>query len=109
MVKGQFAGQRQRFDESFLNPMGAHTTPAIRDATKRAGHEDLHQQEMMSLMGADAAENDADFARKLQIAGLTAPQFVQTGGTSSGMQQQSGGIGQAIVGGGAQVGSAALM
>lgn len=108
IIRSSYAGARSSLNDSFQNPLGAHTTPAIRDATLRAGNADLSQQEAGALAASDHAAGEADFGRQAMIAGMTAPQLVQTGGTSQGTSQQSGGIGQAILGSVAGVGGAAL-
>lgn len=113
IVKGQYAGARQDLDDSFLNPAGAYTTPAMRDAALQAGHENLHQQESTALIGAEGAENDADYQRKLQLAQMTNPQLVQTGGSStgaiSGTSQQSGGLAGQVLTSAASGSGAALL
>ena len=96
---------RNRLQDSIQNPQGAYTTPAIRDAVSRTGNENLTQ-----LEGELHREGHADVNRQEQnklagIAGLTAPQLVQSGSTTT----QSGGVLNSIIGAGASVGSAAIM
>jgi len=106
-IRATFAGARADLKDSFLNPMGAYTTPAIRDATMRNGNAQLAQQEAQALSEADFTANGSEFDRLLALSQLTAPKLVQTGGSST--ATQSGGIAQGIIGGAASIGSAALM
>lgn len=108
MIRGNFAAARRNLKDSFTNPLGAHTTAAIRDATIRSGNQELDQQENLALSNAEFQANQADWERSMGMAQLTKPQLVQTGGT----QTQSGGflgdLALGLVGGAAQAGSAYL-
>ena len=83
MIRSQFAGQRDQLNSQFQNPLGAHTTQAMRDATLNAGNENLNQNEALALTNAEYMANQSDFERQMAIAGMTAPQLVNTGGTST--------------------------
>lgn len=114
------ARAHESLHNSYLNPYGAYTTPAIRDAALRTGDMNINQQ-----AGQQSAEDNYNlqgqrYGQRLALAGMTAPQMVQTGGSysgnSSGMSsgtgtsQQSGGLGQMIlqqaIQGGAQAATA---
>jgi len=107
IIRGQYAGARRDLDKSFVNPMGAYTTQAMRDATLQAGRDELGQQEALAIQGAEFAADGSDFERQLAIAGLTSPRMVQTGGTTR--ESDPMGFLSGLISGGAQVGSAAYM
>src|SRR5215218_9034287 len=44
-VSAKYGQANKQLDEGFNNPLGAFTTPAVRDATARAGHMKLAQGE----------------------------------------------------------------
>lgn len=98
VIRGFYAGERGKLNEQFHNPLGSLTTPAIREASLKAGNEALSQQEAQAIATADFAEGDAEFQRKMAIAGMTAPQLVNAGGTTTGKTTttQSSGIGGVI-------------
>jgi hypothetical protein len=56
----------------------------------------LRQEEGQESMQEQYGMNQQEQARLLAVAGLTKPEIVQTGGT--GTSQQSGGLGQFILG-----------
>lgn len=105
-----YGAAKQRIGESFNNPYGAYTTPAIREATERSAYGDLAQQEGAATQEAAFQNRGLDLARKQALAGMTAPTLVQTGGSfnGTGTQQQTGGVLNQIIGGVASAGSAAL-
>lgn len=110
-----FAKTRSNLAESYNNPMGANTTPAIRDAALRASYEDIGQQEGQALREENYARQGLDYARRADVATMTQPRMVQTSqsgtssGTSSGNTVQSQGILPSLISGGSAVGSALLM
>lgn len=102
------AQAKQSLHESYHNPYGAYTTPAVRDAAIRTGEMNLNQQQGQQSAEENATLNNMRYGQLAGLAEMTAPRIVQTGGTSSGTgtSQQSGGLGQlllssALSGGGA--------
>lgn len=103
----RFAMLKENVGNTFHNPLGAYTTADVRDKQVRSTERAIDQEEGAAKRASVYDANQQNNARKLALAGLTAPQLVQTGGT--GTSQQSGGLAQALIGGAASVGSAALM
>ena len=107
-----FAQQREDLDNSFQNPLGAYTTSAVRDAASRTANERFGMAQSEAIKASNYSSNNQAFGQQSTIAGLTSPQLVQTGGTQSGTQVQSGGFWSGLltnaIGAGAQVGAAAL-
>jgi len=102
-----FGKARQRVENRFGSPFGADYSPEVREAIK---YNDI--SELDAAQGA-AYNQDAMQRRMAKtgalsgLAGLTAPQLVQTGGTQTSVQ--SGGMLGQIIGAGAGLGQAALM
>lgn len=89
-----FAQRRQDVANSFQNPLGAYTTPAVRDAANRVTGEKLAMDESTAMQASKLAGDEAAFGRQATVAGLTSPRLVQTGGTSSGTSTADPGWGQ---------------
>ena len=102
-----FNSARQRLKDRFDNPFGANYSPEVADAAKYAGTNELDQQQGAALQADAYNRKNAKVAGLAGVAGMTAPQLVQTGGTSN-TTQSSGLLGQ-ILGAGASIGSAAIM
>ena len=104
-----YARAHESLHNTANNPYGAYTTPAVRDAALRTGDMNLTQQQGQASAQENASLNNLRFGQQTALAELTAPHIVQTGGTSSGTgtSQQSGGLGQAVLGGFAQGAGAA--
>ena len=100
-----FANQREQLTNSYQNPMGAYTSPAVRDALQRSGGQGLAQQEAQAQQNSQNYANDTNYGRAASYAAMTAPKFVQTGGTST--QTQSGGLLGELLGGALGIGGAA--
>jgi hypothetical protein len=107
-----FAQQREDLANSYMNPLGAATSPAVRDAANRVAGQRLGMAEQEAIKASNFNANNQAFGQQSTIAGLTSPQLVQTGGTSSGTQTQSGGFWSGLlmqgINAGASVGAAAL-
>ena len=103
----QFALAQEQMNNNYDNPLGGYTTNDVRMKQKAASINGLNQQRSAAHRQGQYDVNMLKAGQKAGLAGLTAPQLVQTGGT--GTSQQSGGLGQAIIGAGANVASAALM
>lgn len=73
--------------------MGAYYSPQARDQALRSGNERLGQQEGQAFREGQYDVNKLNYSRDLAVAGMSAPQLVQTGssgtqtGTQSGTQQ----------------------
>jgi hypothetical protein len=105
-----FAGARQRVGDRYgANPFGADYSPEVADAARYSGISDLDQAQGQAYREDAFNRKNAKVGALGGIAGLTAPQLVQTGGTMTGTQTQSGGMLGQILGAGAGIGSAALM
>jgi hypothetical protein len=117
----QYGAAHERLHSSFINPLGGYSTPQMRDAQQRTGDRQLNQDEASAFRSGQYDVNNQKAGQLGTLATLTAPRLVQTGstasgtGTSSGTSSgtgttvQSGDLLGQILGGAAQVGSAALM
>lgn len=81
-----FAQRRKDLEGSYNNPYGASTTPAVRDNAMRAASRGLDQAQGQAMSEAQYNADNSNFQRQGVIAGMTAPQLVQTGGSSTGTQ-----------------------
>ncbi len=90
----RYAAQRQQLADSYNNPFGAATSPAVRDAAARVTNQRLAMDEGQATAESQYNADQQNYARALTGAQLTAPKFVQTGGTTNGTstQTQSGGF-----------------
>ena len=112
-----FAKTRSNLAESYNNPAGAYSTPALRDAALRASYEDIGQQEGQALREENYARQGLEYAKRADVASMTQPRLVQESqsGTSSGTNNSSGtsvtsqGMLPSIIQGGSAVGSALLL
>lgn len=112
-VPYSFARAMERARDTYANPLGANTTQAIRDASLRATSEDLGQQEAQAYAEEGRSLQGLDFARLMDVANLTQPRLVQTGGTSTSsgtaQSQSGGGLLNPLIQGGSAIGSALLL
>lgn len=76
-----YARLRESADNSFKNPLGAYTSPAVRDAAARANSNGLGMQEAQAQQNSQNQADSVNFGRQAAVAGMTAPQLTQTGGT----------------------------
>jgi hypothetical protein len=82
---GYRLGEKERqLSDSFNNPTGGYTTPQMKDAILRAGRRDLMQQAGEQTREGQYDVNRINQSKNLALAGLTAPQLVQTGSSSTG-------------------------
>ena len=86
-----YAKQREEMQNSYRAPLGSYTSPAVQEALQRSAGRALAQDEAQAQMNSQAQADNINFGRQATIAGMTAPQFAQTGGTQT--QTQSGGMG----------------
>lgn len=102
-----FAQARDQANNRFDNPFGADYSPEVRDAAKYANNNSLDQAQGQALREDTFNRKIGKVGAQGALAGLTAPQLVQTGGNST--TTQSGGLAQQLIGAGASIGSAAIM
>lgn len=112
-ISYNFARAANRMRDTYANPLGAYTTANLRDATLRAGIEDLAQEEGQATREENYARQALEYAKRSDVANLSQPRFVQTGGTSNSSgtstTQQSQNPVNSIIGGASAMGSAMLM
>lgn len=102
-IAAQYGKQRSDLKSSFHQPNGAFLPPAVRDAQMRSGNERLGMQQAQAEREGQYDVNKLNYGRDLAVAGMSAPQLVQSGssGSQSGTTIQS----QNPVGGIAQFGA----
>lgn len=92
----RFARARTNLNQSFDNPTGQYSTPAIREATQRSAEGDLMQQEGQAMREGQYDVNAQTGAKQGFLAGLTAPRTTTSSGSGassgSGSQVSSGGF-----------------
>jgi len=74
-IRNQYARAEQDLSRSYNNPMGAFTSPDVRDKAMRSQKLDMQQSLGMDLANAEQQNADARFNRQATVAGMTAPQF----------------------------------
>ena len=79
----RFARARTDLNQSFDNPLGQYTTPAIREATQRAGEGELMQQEGQAMRESQYDVNAQTGAKNAYLASLTAPRTTTSSGTGN--------------------------
>lgn len=117
-IAHNYSRRQSNLRNSFQNPLGQYTTPAMRDATLRS-----HEGELEQEYGQAQREGYSDMQRRTGqrltgLASLTAPNMVSTGGSQTGTYSGTGsGTGQTsqsepllpgIIQAGASVGAAAF-
>lgn len=103
----RYQAARTRLRDSFNNPIGAYTTADVREKTERAGDMELTQQEGEASQESNFANQALEAGRLSDLAGLTAPRIVQTGGTQNSTVTQPFNWGS-VISGAAGIGAAAL-
>lgn len=83
-LHAQYSSLRNRLKSGFNNPLGADYNPEVRDAIIRSGEENLGQQEAEAYRGGQFDANRLGYSRDTTVAGMSAPNLVQTGGTNAG-------------------------
>ncbi len=103
-----YAAQRQELENSYNNPNGSYTTPAVREALQRSAGQRLGMDEASAIQASQFNADNTNYNRALNASSLTDPQLVQSGGTST--QTQSGGfwgdLAKSLIGNAAQAGMA---
>jgi hypothetical protein len=103
----RYANLRQQNADSFNNPLGSYTTPAVREAAQRVSNQRLAMDEAQATAESQYNADNENYNRAANYAQITAPRFVQTGGSSTGTstQTQSGGLLGDILGGAIGIGA----
>lgn len=83
-LHAQYSTLRNRLKAGFNNPLGADYSPEVRDAIMRSGEENLGRDEANANRSGQFDVNRLNYSRDATVAGMSAPQLVQTGGTSTG-------------------------
>lgn len=94
------AAARNRFNASFINPLGGFSTPQRDEAIRRAGNRQIDQDASQAFRAGAYDVNQQRGGQLAGLAALTAPRLVQTGssGTSSGTSNTRGEMGQNLFG-----------
>lgn len=83
-IQGRFATAEEDIRRSKMDPLGAYTTPFVRERATLSNLLTLGSQKDKAIReDRFRAENDR-FGRQVTAASLTAPRFVQQGSTTSG-------------------------
>jgi hypothetical protein len=83
-LHAQYGKLRSKLKSGFNNPLGANYSPEVRDAIIRSGEERLGRDEAEAYRGGQYDANRLGYSRDVTVAGMSQPQLVQTGGTTSG-------------------------
>jgi hypothetical protein len=82
-IAAQYGRERNDLNRSFQNPTGAFLSPQVRDMQLESGRERLGSQEAQAMREGAYDVNKLNFARNQAVAGMSAPQLVQTGSTGT--------------------------
>lgn len=103
---------RQELENSYNNPLGSYTSPAVHEALDRSAGQRLAMDAATATQASQREADNINYGRRAGEAAALAPQLIQTGGSSSGSgtmqgtQTQSGGFWSglltAAIGGAAQ-------
>ena len=106
----QFARQRRDILNLYNNPLGAYTTPELREQMTKSALEENAQAEGQSALEENAQLNNMKGQKLGSLAALTSPQLQQSKqyGFDS-QQKQSGGLLNSLIGAGGSVGAALIM
>lgn len=80
----QYAQRRQDLSNSYMNPLGAYTSSAVRDAASRVASDTLSMDEAEAVKDSRYQNKQAEFNRQAVIAGLTQPVNTSSTATQSG-------------------------
>lgn len=106
-----YANRKKDLESDITNPFGnaSQYSPEMQNAMRYAGRNEIDQQYGQASKEAYSAAEQNKMNQRYALAGLTAPQLVQTGGTTIQKKPYNWGslFGQ-LIGGGQQLGSAAI-
>lgn len=74
-IRNKYARAEQDLSRSYTNPMGAFTSPDVRDKAMRSQKLDMQQSLGIDLANAEQQNADAKFNRQATVAGMTSPTF----------------------------------
>jgi hypothetical protein len=103
-IRYAMATGRENLENSYQNPLGAATSPAVRDAANRVAGQRYGMLENQAIQESNFNNNQANFGRQSVVAGLQQPQLVQTGGQTV----QSQPLLPSLLSAGASLGGSAL-
>lgn len=121
-IGASYSRRQTNLRSSYQNPLGAYTTPAMRDAALRSQEGELEQEYGQAQRQGYNDIQGRTGQRLAGLASLTAPNMVQSGGSSSGTSSgtysgtgsntgqtsQSEPLLPSLIGGAASVGAAAF-
>lgn len=111
-IKQSYGAASKSLTDSYSSPVSGYYSPQMRDASIRSGRARLADSEASAEQTARQGLQGQQYAQKIGLAALTAPQIVQSGSSGSGSSAGSGTTTQsqsivpALIGGAAQVGAA---
>jgi hypothetical protein len=82
------AAAKRNLYNTYQNPTGGYTTPAMQDMALRAGNRQIDEQAAQQARVGQYDVNQQNFQKNAYLASLTAPPLVQTGGTYNQNQVQ---------------------
>lgn len=93
-IQGHFGNVENQIRNSYNDPFGAASTPAVREKSLRSNLMQLGAEKGKALNEGYFDGRGQKFGEKMTVAGMTAPQLTTTGGTTNGTttQQQTGGF-----------------
>lgn len=89
----QFARQRSDILNLYNNPLGAYTTPELREQMTRSALQENAQEEGQSALAENAQLNNLKGAKYSDLARLTSPQLQNTRSSGYRSQAKEGGLG----------------
>lgn len=101
-IQYHYARRRGDIDRSYNNPFGAEYSPEMRDAITRGQKSELDQEHGAALSADAFRRRQLKQQQLYQLAGLTSPRMVQTGGSTTGTVSQP--LWPGIIAGGIQAG-----
>jgi hypothetical protein len=103
-IAAQYGRQRSDLNRGFANPTGGYASPQVRDMQRQSGLERLGRDEAQAMREGQYDVNKLGYGRDIAVAGMSAPQLVQSGstGTQKGTTIQSESPWGAIASAGAQ-------
>lgn len=82
-IRAGFERARQDNSRSYNNPLGAFTTPDVRDKAMREQNFNIDQSEALALGNAANQNQQNTFGQQATVAGLMAPVAYNSGSTKS--------------------------
>ena len=79
-----YANQRNDLERSFVAPTGSYQTPELREQQMRSGIQEIGQNEAQARRADQYGQNTLELDQLGTVAGLKAPKFAQTKGTTKG-------------------------